>query len=338
MSETKKMMGALAFTWVMMAGALGYMIWDKKQTPQHEATNASADELLAVQAEQQALSNQFKAVTELYDKQFQQIAEHDEQVVASIRQLDHTLNAGASTWALAQIQHYIEQAIVESDLLKNPELAVQFLDIADLQLQRMNNPNFLPLRQAIAKDKQMLTSEVSTTRENVILALNALVDVLPTVKQRTELLTPLVPKEPETKIEPMTWKEHVLASLSELKSLVVVRHHNDTIEPYFSPNEAAVLNENIQLMLLQAAYAASTGNQTLYENHLEMAIAWFNRYYDIHSPVGKKLLNTLTDLKDKTIVAQNMGQFASVDAWRQLLDEPKAAPTPSPAPEAKGGA
>lgn len=314
MNDTRKMIAAFALTWAALSGVLGYVIWDKKHTQTKQAQQAG----LTAQDVDQLIKAQMVPIVQQYDQQFQQILTHDGEIVDALNALEKAINTGNHGWALAQVQHYIEQAVIEADLMKNPELAAQLLGLADIQLQRMNNPNYLPLRQAIAKDKQMLVSGLSVRRENVILALNAVVATLPEIQQRTAILAPVEPSA-AAPAQPKTWKEHVISSLAELKSLVVVRHHAEGIEPYFSPNEAAVVSENIQLILLQAAYAASAGNQALFENHLQMAIAWFNRYYDIHSPMGEKMLVTLDNIKKQTIAVPAPLKFATPEAWNTLF-------------------
>lgn len=314
MNDTKKTIAAFALTWTVIAGMLGYFVWDKRHPPSAQPARAG----LSAEEVDQLINTKMGPVIEQYNQQFQQILAHDGEVVGALNALEKTVNGGNSAWALIQIQHYIEQAVIEADLMKNPEMAAQLLDLADLHIQRLNNANYLPLRQAIAKDKQMLVGGLSVRRENVILALNAVVATLPTIQQRTAILSPVTP-EPAESTERKTWKEHVADSLSELKSLVVVRRHESGIEPYFSPNEAAVVNENIQLMLLQAAYAASAGNQALFENNLQMAIAWFNRYYDIHSPLGEKMLITLNNIKNQIIAMPTTVKFESPEAWNQLF-------------------
>lgn len=314
MNDTKKLILAFAVTWLVLAGVLGYLIWDKR----HTASIQQAQAGLSAQDVDQLIKTQMVPIIQQYDQQFQQIINHDGEVVGALNALEKVINSSNSAWAAAQIQHYIEQAIIEADLMKNPELAQQFLDLADIQIQRINNPNYLPLRQAIAKDKQMLGSGLNARRENVILALNAVVDTLPNIPQRTAMLAPVEPAVSES-TQNKTWKEHVTDSLAELKSLVVVRHHAEGIEPYFSPKEAAVVNENIQLMLMQAAYAVSIGNQTLFENNIQMAITWFNRYYDIHSPMGEKLLITLGNIKNQTIAMPATIKFETPEVWNQLF-------------------
>lgn len=306
MNNTKKVIAAFALTWIALAAVLGYMVWKK---PQAGLTENHVEELIKAQ---------MLPIVQQYDQQFQQIVTHDGEIVDALKALEKAINTGNNGWALAQIQHYIEQAVIEADLMKNPELAAQLLGLADIQLQRLNNPNYLPLRQAIAKDKQMLASGLSVRRENVVLALNAVIATLPQIQQRTAMLDPVEPTA-TAPAEPKTWKEHVISSLAELKSLVVVRHHVEGIEPYFSPNEAAVVSENIQLMLLQAAYAASTGNQALFESNLQMAIAWFNRYYDIHSVMGEKMLVTLDNIKKQTIALPAVVKFETPEAWNTLF-------------------
>lgn len=345
-AEGKKSNFILIFTWIVLMGIVGYLVLERLM-PQAQAENQSLVEILQTQGKQAESIEQITKILSVYDSQFKQIADHDVQIVSSLKQLDQAVNAGNSAWNLMQIQRYIEQAVVQADLMNNPDSAAQLLDIADMQVQRMNNPNFLPLRQALAKDKQMLTTGVSTTRENVVLALNAVIETIPTLKQRTQLLEP-IEQNPATDNAAETWKDHLKRSLSELRSLIVVRHHEDSIPAYFSPNEAEIVNENLQLMLLQSAYAASLGRQGLFENNLDMAIAWFNRYYDLNSPLGANVLASLKKIKTQTIAEQKLTQFASIAAWNQILrstglskspkiSEPEPTPEPAPAEKKPGG-
>lgn len=322
----------LLLTWVVLLGVVVYLVWDKQPAFHMGSPNASVGELTRNQV---AFTDSLKKVQDVlvtYDQRFQQIADHDTEIVGSLKELDQRLNGGTNAWTLLQIQQGLEQAVIQAELFKNPDLAVQFLNIVDRYLQQNNNPNFLPLRQAIAKDKQMLGTGVSTTQQNVVISLNAMVEVIPNLKQRTLTFTPEnTVSEPIQTQNPMTWKDYVHRLWSGIKTLVVVRHEVDHIQPYFTADEAALVNENIQLMLLQAAYAAFRGDQHLFTNNVDMAVTWLNRYYDVDSPFGKSLIDTLTTLKQQTIAPPKTGQFASIEVWNQLLATLKQNP-----PQANG--
>lgn len=310
----KKIILLVSTTWMMIAAILGYLIWDYV----HAKDLKNPESGLQIQQVQELIQNYVTPVFNQYDQQFKEIEENNGHIVDAIKNLDGAIHDKASVWTLSQIQQYIGQAIIEAELLHNPEKALQFLDLADKQIERLNNPAYLPLRQAIAKDKQMIVAGLSIKRENVIMALNAVVDTMPKIPQRTAILAPVQPAV-EPAQQPKTWKEHLTDSLAELKSLVVVRHHIDGIEPYFSPNEATVVNENMQLILLQASYAVTKGNQALFDNNMKMAITWFNRYYDIHAPLGEKMLVTLNHIKDQKIASPPMVQFETPIVWNQVF-------------------
>ena len=93
------------------------------------------------------------------------------------------------------------------------------------------------------------------------------------------------------------WRKYWHKSLETLEKLVVIRHQNKPIEPLISPKQQMFLVENIQLKLSQASWALLQNNQKVFENSLDTAIAWINKYYAPDATATTSITSSLQALK-----------------------------------------
>jgi len=112
-----------------------------------------------------------------------------------------------------------------------------------------------------------------------------------------------VPENNE-KLSPSPWKKHLAHSLDEIKSVIIIRHHNTPIEPQRSPEERALLNERLQLTFQEAAWAVLQKNQAVYAWALEYIHTTAQQQFDLTRPETKLFLTTLNNLMQEKIIAQ----------------------------------
>lgn len=95
---------------------------------------------------------------------------------------------------------------------------------------------------------------------------------------------------------PSPWKNHLANSLNQIKSIIIIRHHNTPIEPQRSPEERALLNERLQLTFQEAAWAVLQQNQDVYLWALRYIQSTVEQQFDINQPETKAFLTSLNNL------------------------------------------
>jgi len=325
-------------TWVAIAALAAGMIWQHaffKKTESNDFNTLSNN----IANQQQALQ-QLTEVMTTHDEQFQQIQEHSNQVVASLKSLDKAVVGEQNIWKLMQVQNYLEVAVVEASLLHDSRKAIKLLLAAEQTLKQVDNPNALSVRKSIQEDIQMLQKQSVANIDNIILGLNIITEEVPNLPHKIRLKQDSTADEAPSTTK-KTWKQRFENAWLELKSLIRIQKHDEPIKPYFSNNEVELINENLQLMLQQASFAAIRGNQVLFKTHIEVANKWLQSYFDLSDADVKKVQATLTELASTTVATPDNLQLKTIGAWSAFINntsaktEPGIKPEPTPEPEVK---
>ncbi len=187
--------------------------------------------------------------------------------------LDNTLN---------DVEHTVVQANLTLNYNDNIPAAITLLQTADNHLSRQTDANVFHLRnqlaltlvklQAIAQpDLVGLLSQIAAVSAQVQhLPLFALADKTAQFKTKALATTP----------QNETWfAQGLRVSMETLKSLVIIRHRDQTITPLLNPQQEQFLRQNLCLMLQQASWAVLQHNQAIYQYSLNQAKIWLQHYF-----------------------------------------------------------
>ena len=138
-----------------------------------------------------------------------------------------------------------------------------------------------------------------------------------------------------------SWKELPAAIWRDLKTLIVIRDHEQPVGPLLSPQQRFFLVENLRLQLEQARLAMLTGQADVYQERIQTAMDWIKRHFDKDAIITKSTLETLQQLSHAAIAPELPDISAAYQALQKYrnnnnLDtgapaEPKPAPAPAPA-------
>lgn len=325
MSDGVKKQWSLALLWLftlLLAAGVGMMAWEMKKII---SGNNRADLTLALETQGKQLQA-LQQVVERHDQQFQQIADHSNKLTAGLKSLDQTIREGNPQWRYTQVQFYLERAAQETFVMKDPIAARSWLQAALQNVINMNQPNLLPIQEAIQQDIQDLSQHGANQIAQAMVSLSILSDNVRTLphKQAPEKMTPDTPATPAA-TEKDDWRTAMKAGWHDLKSLVRVRTTEGELVPYFSKDENALINDNVTLMLNQASFSAMRSQETLYQAQVAQAIAWITRYYDTTAPSVQEALTTLDHLSKVMVTFTPPSQLKSFDAWSKFI-QPKEQP------------
>ncbi|MFI4955994.1 MAG: uroporphyrinogen-III C-methyltransferase [Gammaproteobacteria bacterium] len=321
MSEGVKKQWSITLLWILtllLAISMAGMAWEIKNII---SNNSHAELTLAIEAQ----AKQLAAVTETmkrYDQQFQVIADHSNQVTAGLKSLDQSMREGNPAWRYAQVQFYLERAAQETYVMKDPVAARTWLQAALQNIINLNQPNLLSIQESIQQDIQDLSQQGAGAISQAMVSLSVLSDSVHTLphKQAPEKMPQDTHNAPAA-TEKDDWRTAMKAGWNDLKSLVRVRTTDDEIVPYFSPDENAVIDQNVSLMLSQASFSAMRAQEKLYQQEIGQAIQWINRYYDTTSPSVQEALSTLDHLSKVNVTFNPPSKLKSFDAWSHFIQQ-----------------
>jgi len=235
------------------------------------------------------LSSQLKQLENSLEKNSATISENE----AAVQILKQAKDLNNNRWVLIDTRHLLNMAEYNLTLVPAPNTALAILKKAEKQLASLNDPNTLPLRQAITDAVTHLKALPKIDYAGMLMQLNAISRQLTQLPLINDNATGEVQKLDYTTRTDSGWRKYWHKSLDTLEKLVIIRHQNQPIEPLISPGQQTFLVENIRLKLSQASWALLQNNQQIFENSLNTAISWINKYYAPNSVATTSVITSL---------------------------------------------
>lgn len=273
--------------------------------------NSKATQMLLAQDQ-----DQFRQLSGKVATMESRYAESQNQRVA-LENLYNNLSANSDESALAEVEQMLLIAAQQLQLSANVRAALIAMETADSRLQRMNQPAFSGLRQAINNDMSKLRAlhEVDITGINLRLNnLIATVDQMPLAYQQRgggEVAVQAAPPKDEK-----TWQKLLREIWNELKQLVRIENTGKAEIPLLPPNQEFFLRENLKLNLLSARLALLSRDESSFRQGLKTAQLWTTRYFDAKSSESKRMSDELRKLTASDISVKVPDISASLQAVR----------------------
>jgi uroporphyrin-3 C-methyltransferase len=198
---------------------------------------------------------------------------------AALEALYRELAPSRDEWALTEIEQVLVLASQQLQFAGNISSALAALQLADSKLQRLDRPQFLPLRRALARDMDRLKAVPFVDVAGISLRLDqaiAAVDTLPLpLEERLPAPAPAV----QTRDEP-AWRRFLRDMWQDVRQLVRVENMDRPEAPLLAPQQQYFLRENLKLRLLAARFDLLFRDQAGFRADLDAADAWLGKYYD----------------------------------------------------------
>lgn len=204
---------------------------------------------------------------------------------------------GRINWLVDEAESMLNTASQQLMLSGNLQGAVSVLEHIDSRLSRFEQPELIPIKQAISNDLAALKN-----RPYVDISATALrLDRLESGISGLPLVLDGVLKPGAAPVEATnsgTWWENTWEkSLNALKGLVEVRHLDSNDAMLISPDQTYFIRENLRLRLLDARIALLQHNGEVYQSDLNNVEATVKQYFDSKSPATQSWLKELAELK-----------------------------------------
>lgn len=287
-----------------------------------DKTSQQATTALSNQSQQLTeLSNQLKQLQAENAKNNQQISDNQ----AALQSLQDIKFLNNTHWTLAEIKYLLTVAQYNLKLTNSPATALVILEKIDNQLQQLNNPRVLSLRQQVITAITQLKALPVIDYAGALMQLNVVSEQL----KQMPLLVNTANGTEQNFVSPVAttgWRKYWNASLTALEKLVVIRHQDQSIEPLITPKEQQFLEENIQAKLSQASWALLRHNQSVYELSLQQALNWIQTYYMPNTPSFNGTVDSLQSLM-KIDLSQELPDLSSaIDLTNNILKTSGNAP------------
>lgn len=236
---------------------------------------------------------------------------------ASLEALYRELAPSRDEVALNEVEQVLLLASQQLAIAGNVQAALAALQLADAKLSRIDRPQLVPLRRALARDIDRLKSVPYVDIAGIGLKLDQainLVDSLPLA--RDERLPPPAPEVPPVAEQP--WSRFLREAWAELKSLIRLEVSDRPEAPLVPPPQAYFLRENLRLRLVSARIALLSHDDAGFRSDVTAANAWVKKYFDTRTKTVASLQASLAHLAATPMPTEVPDVSASLTALRTL--------------------
>jgi uroporphyrin-3 C-methyltransferase len=230
------------------------------------------------------------------------------------------LGRSSNEWRLAEIEYLLTIANHRLGLAHDRDTAIAIFEIADHRIKNLGDPALLKIRKSIKEELISLHAVQEPDITGMALSLGSLaseVERLPLMdKERVAVATGQIEDQ-----APDSWQDIPAAVWKDIKSLVVVRRHQQPTEPLLPPGESWFLYQNLQLKLEQARLALLRRDTALFRQHLKEADAWISTFFNEEASIVINALQNTSALAKVELQPATPDVSGSLRQLRSLLVE-----------------
>jgi len=317
-------------------------VWLDGRRAQQALRTEVAQRLAGVEASTQAAGRaQTQLATDLRDAQAKitlleaRLAESQAEQ-AALEALYRDLAPSRDEIALSEIEQVLVVASQQLQLAGNVPSALTALQLADSKLQRLERPQFLPLRRALSRDMDRLKAVPFVDVAGMSLKLDqalAAIDALPLAMD--ERLPPAVPEKAAPPANEPSWMRFLRDVWRDAKQLVRIEVSDRPAAPLVPMAQQYFLRENLKLRLLTARIALLAHDDASFQADVAAADAWVKRYFDTRAKPVQALQATVKQLAATPMPGEMPDLTRSLEAVRALRLAQDRAPGRASAPAAR---
>lgn len=323
--------------------AVNYWQWQEDKTQDQTLATLSAgqdkvaalaEELDQVRAQRVELEQRSRATEQELRRQLDQVQrrmaplpEQMQVLMTAQSELREKVTGGNNAWRLDAVEQLLLTANERAQLAQDLRGARQALELADLRLQSLADPAWVPLRQQIAADIAALRAVPQPDITALSLKLQALSDRVPGLPLaghaiRSRDTQAGAGSSPEQAAGDVLWYERVLSKVqAAVSSLVTIRQNTTPTTPLLPPDLHGLLVQNLRLQLQEARTALLLRNAEQFQAALRAAQAWVEDYLEVTDPAVAAALATMSELQATTIAPQIPDLTGSLNQLRQQRQE-----------------
>lgn len=229
-----------------------------------------------------------------------QIEAQSQQV--ALEQLYQELYKNRDDWTLSEIEQVLSTASQQLQLAGNVQGALIALQNADNRLARLDKPQFIFIRRAIAKDMERLKLLPGVDLAGTALRIDSVIgqiDKMPLLADEKTSLPATQPKNARSvgaagassgnsagatgdwiAVLGENWRSWTNEMWLEIRQLIRIRDVENPDALLLSPTQAFYVKENLKLRLLNARLALLTRNETAFRSDLIAAQDIIAKYFD----------------------------------------------------------
>lgn len=252
--------------------------------------NKSTSSLDTFKQQQQATTQELQ--TTINDLQSQ--VNQQQALLANLQQLS---NGNKPSWRFSEAKYLVQLAYYHLTFTHDVRSALALLQTAEQRIASINDPTLVPIQQDIENSIVALQGVPQVDLAHLLTRITALQTQAPQLPAIGLPSFKSVEESEEQADDQSPLRQAIHQSWVTLQKIVVIRHQDTPISPLLSPEQQAYLQQNLQLILQQAQWAALRGQEDVYQSSLQHAQEWVDRYFAKNLPATQAFVQDLNTLQ-----------------------------------------
>ncbi len=333
------MTALLALCIALIAGAgSGYVGWQQRAQAGISGNVASlrsdvtsnANEMAQIKgqsdslaADDKKLAKDINGLLDRIDRQGRQLEEIPLRIgrlEAALDNIPGVADKARSAWLLAEAEYFLRIGNAQLSLVKNADVALRALELADEKLRDLGDPGLTRVRAALADEIVALKAVPRPDTEGIVLTLGSLakkVDSLPLAETVPGQFTGTVQTGQDASGLKRAWQ----AIVDALMSIISVKRTDSQVTPLVTNDVESLLVRSLDVDLQIAQLALIRNDAQIYRHALTAVSARLTRYFDTQSAEVESMLSTINELIAADLPTELPDISASLSLLLRLNDE-----------------
>ncbi|GMQ83530.1 MAG: hypothetical protein BMS9Abin06_0265 [Gammaproteobacteria bacterium] len=256
------------------------------------------------------------------DRQLKKLVEEQQSAGDRVSVLAALVGRSEQGWSLAEVEYLLRIASQRLQLQRDLKTAQQALQAADERLRELADPQFLKVREQLARELESLHAVEPVDVDGISAKLGALMENIDGLTVQGSKYQPAVKTETAGSGSVATvedWHELPALLWSSLSELFRFREHDKPVSPMLPPEREYFLRENLRLQLTAARLALLRDDRAQYRATLTTATNWLEGYFSAEDARVNELQVQLEQLSAIDVAPQLPDISASLRLLRQQL-------------------
>lgn len=224
-----------------------------------------------------------------------------------IHKLSQKLSQNEAAWMIPEIKILIWRANILLSLEHNVPTAITLLKMADTYVRHLHDPALQNLHKTLTNDITTLQNLPKVDIPSIYMQIQSLsnqIKQIPLVDQFTKNQKSTTPKATTTKTTAPLWKRFFTGSWDTIKTFLVIRHHQQPVQPLLSTQQHQIIITKLQILCAQAQWALLQRRNKLYHNLLLKIQQSIKNHFLQNSKYSMEILQELAKLQKINIDVQ----------------------------------
>lgn len=294
---------------LIIGGLVIYQLWNTLQQGKQVITEQTSSVAVQIQQLEKKLQQLQHDVEQQSNAQqrLQSLETQQQQLTSAYKTLYQRARktGDAEEWSIAEINYLLQVAQQRLRLEQDVETALLALKSADERLQKAS-PLFLPVREQVSKDIQLLSQLKIPDFSGMVLKLGHFANQaasLPLLQGLQGLPTQeKTVSQKSDKPHANDWSDIGAAVWQELQKLIIIRRNSQLESGLLSVEQRVLIADMLRLKLESIKTLLLVRKTALFHQELKDAQAWLERYYDQQDAQVASLLMELKNMQQIQLV------------------------------------